>query len=206
MELSRPLLTVDKVDLLPPPDVFGAPSIVLRVILPSTFLRKPLFFEKPQGNPASPPFQVFQDIFPDDIRLHVDRIPGAQTSECRPLQSKRDQGDFESLGMDGAYGQAPSAQGHGALENNVFHYRGIGSYMEYPGLARPPDLADRAGPVDVSVHQVAVQSPGKRKRAFQVHPRPRRKGPERRSGKRFGGGIREKPPLLLRFHGKAYPQ
>src|SRR4030067_994640 len=77
--------------------------------------------------------------------------------------------------------------------------------MESPGFARPPDLADRAGPVDVSVHQVAVQSPGKGKRAFQVHPRPRRKGPERRSGKRFGGGIREKPPLLLRFPGKAYP-
>src|SRR3990170_5965784 len=182
-----------------------ASSILARVIPPAAFLRKPLFFEEIQGNPASPPFQVSQDIFPDDVRLHVDRVPAAQPPPRRFFQRERDQLDFESFGMDGTYGQADSVQGHGPFENNVFHYRGIGPYMEYPGLARVPYFTDRPGPVDVPVHQVAVQSPGEGKGALQVHPRPGRDRLERRPGKRFRGDIREKPPFLLRDDRKTHP-
>src|SRR3990170_235576 len=176
-----------------PDRMSSSASSIMASVIWTTFSREPVFFEKILGDPRILAFQEPEDIFPDDVRFHVDPVPRSGTAKGGPIQGKRNQRHLEPVRMDRADREAHAVHSHGSIENNVFHYRGIGPYMEYPGIPRGPHFADRSGAVHVAVHQVTVQPSGNYHRPLQVHPPPYRQRTERRTVQRLWGDIRQEP-------------
>src|SRR3990170_5062502 len=75
----------------------SASSMVASGMLLFPFLRESMLFQEIPGQAVPPALEKPQDIFPDDVGFHVDRIPGAHSPPCRPPQSQRDQGDLEPV-------------------------------------------------------------------------------------------------------------
>jgi len=106
-----------------------------------------VFFEKVPGDSRILELHEPENVFPDDVRLHVDLVSRPDAAEGGPIEGKRDQGHFEPAGVDSADREAHAVHGHRALENHVPHYREIGTYMD-----------DAFDPTVMMVYAIANQS------------------------------------------------
>src|SRR4030067_281448 len=85
-----------------PDRMSSSASSILASVIWTTFSREPVFFEKILGDPRILAFQEPEDIFPDDVRFHVDPVPRSGTAKGGPIQGKRNQRHLEPVRMDRA--------------------------------------------------------------------------------------------------------
>src|SRR5512145_76047 len=78
-----------------PDRMSSSASSILASVIRTTLSREAVFFEKVSGDSRIPLLQEPEDVFADDVRLHVDPVPRPEVAEGGPIQRERDQGHLE---------------------------------------------------------------------------------------------------------------